>query len=119
MWLDHLFFPSGISHLAAPLARFRYITWPQLAPTTFFVVIMSVIGGLQGSFDQARVMTNGGPAGATTTLGYYIYNKAFLEFRLGYACTVAWTMFLAILVITLVNWRYGNRFVESAAKCIP
>jgi multiple sugar transport system permease protein len=67
---------------AAPLARFRYITWPQLAPTTFFVVIMSVIGGLQGGFDQAR--------------------------------TVAWTMFLAILVITLVNWRYGNRFVESA-----
>ncbi|HEY3413668.1 MAG TPA: sugar ABC transporter permease [Armatimonadota bacterium] len=99
---------------AAAWAKFRNVTWPQLAPTTFFVIIMSVIGGLQGGFDQARVMTNGGPAGATTTLGYYIYNKAFLEFRLGYACTVAWTMFAAILVITLINWRFGNRFVESA-----
>lgn len=99
---------------AAPWAKFWSVTWPQLAPTTFFVVIMSVIGGLQGGFDQARVMTNGGPAGATTTLGYYIYNKAFLEFRLGYACTVAWTMFFAILVITLINWRFGSRFVESA-----
>lgn len=99
---------------AAPWAKFWNVTWPQLAPTTFFVVIMSVIGGLQGGFEVARVMTNGGPAGATTTLGYYIYNKAFLEFRLGYACTVSWTMFLAILVITLIQWRTGSRYVESA-----
>ena len=45
-------------------SRFRHVTWPQLAPTTFFIAIMSVIGGLQGGFEQARVMTNGGPAGA-------------------------------------------------------
>lgn len=94
--------------------KFWNVTWPQLAPTTFFVVIMSVIGGLQGGFEVARVMTNGGPAGATTTLGYYIYNKAFLEFRLGYASTVAWTMFMAILVITLIQWRYGSRIVEAS-----
>jgi multiple sugar transport system permease protein len=95
-------------------AKFRNVTWPMLAPTTFFVVIMSAIGGLQGGFEVARVMTNGGPAGATTTLAYYIYNKAFLEFRLGYASTVAWTMFAAILLITLLQWRFGSRYVESA-----
>jgi multiple sugar transport system permease protein len=99
---------------AGPWARFWNITWPQLAPTTFFVVVMSVIGGLQGGFEVAKVMTNGGPAGSTTTLGFYIYNKAFLEFRLGYACTVAWTMFLVILAITLFNWRFGSRYVENA-----
>jgi multiple sugar transport system permease protein len=99
---------------AGKWSKFWSVTWPQLAPTTFFVVIMSVIGGLQGGFEVARVMTNGGPAGATTTLGFYIYNQAFLEFRLGFACAIAWTMFLAIFVITLLQWRYGSRFVESS-----
>ena len=44
-------------------AQFRHVTWPQLAPTTFFILIISLIGGLQGGFEQARVMTAGGPAG--------------------------------------------------------
>ncbi len=48
---------------AARLQRFWHITWPQLAPTTFFIAVMSTIGGLQGGFDMARVITQGGPAG--------------------------------------------------------
>lgn len=98
---------------AGAWAKFRHVTWPQLAPTTFFVVIMSAIGGLQGGFEQARVMTQGGPAESTTTLGYYIYIKAFQEFEFGYASTIAWTLFLIIMAITLFNWRYGNRYVEA------
>src|SRR5436853_3293671 len=84
---------------------FRHVTWPQLAPTTFFIVVMSFIGGLQGGFEQARVMTAGGPAGTTTTLAYYIYTKAFEEFQIGYASAVAWVLFAAIFAITLVNWK--------------
>jgi multiple sugar transport system permease protein len=98
---------------AGPWARFWNVTWPQLAPTTFFVVVMSTIGGLQGGFEQARVMTQGGPAESTTTLGYYIYIKAFQEFEFGYASTIAWTLFLIIMAITLFNWRYGSRYVET------
>jgi multiple sugar transport system permease protein len=98
---------------AGPWAKFWSVTWPQLAPTTFFVVVMSAIGGLQGGFEQARVMTQGGPAESTTTLGYYIYIKAFQEFEFGYASTVAWTLFLMIMAITLLNWRYGSRYVET------
>lgn len=94
-------------------ARFRHVTWPQLAPTTFFIVIMSFIGGLQGGFEQARVMTGGGPAGTTTTLSYYIYIKAFEEFQIGYASAVAWMLFLIIFAITLVNWRFGSRMVND------
>lgn len=89
--------------------RFRYVTWPQLAPTTFFIIIMSCIGGLQGGFEVARVMTEGGPAGTTTTLSYYIYNKAFTEFRLGYASAIAWVLFVIVFIITLFNWKFGNR----------
>ncbi|MHC4199340.1 MAG: carbohydrate ABC transporter permease, partial [Planctomycetota bacterium] len=44
-------------------ATFRHVIWPQLAPTTFFIVVMSFIGAFQGGFEQARVMTGGGPAG--------------------------------------------------------
>lgn len=94
-------------------AQFRHVTWPQLAPTTFFIVIMSFIGGLQGGFEQARVMTQGGPAGTTTTLTYYIYTKAFEEFQIGYASAIAWILFLLIFAITLVNWRFGSRYVND------
>jgi multiple sugar transport system permease protein len=88
---------------------FRHVTWPQLAPTTFFIVVMSFIGSLQGGFDQARVMTNGGPSGTTTTLAYYIYTKAFEEFQIGYASAVAWVLFTVIFVITLLNWKFGQK----------
>lgn len=91
---------------------FRNVTWPQLAPTTFFIVVMSFIGGLQGGFEQARVMTNGGPAGTTTTIAYYIYTKAFEEFQIGYASAVSWVLFAIIFAITLVNWKVGNREVN-------
>jgi len=94
-------------------AQFRHVTWPQLAPTTFFIIIMSFIGGLQGGFEQARVMTQGGPAGTTTTLTYYIYTKAFEEFQIGYASAIAWILFLLIFAITLINWRFGSRYVND------
>jgi len=57
-------------------------------------------------------MTQGGPAGTTTTLSYYIYNLAFEQLNMGYAATVAWFMFVMILGLTLINWRYGNRYVN-------
>jgi len=90
-------------------ATFRHVIWPQLAPTTFFIVVMSFIGGLQGGFEQARVMTGGGPAGTTTTLTYYIYTKAFEEFDIGYSCSIAWVLFIIIFVVTLINWKFGSR----------
>lgn len=97
---------------AGKWAIFRNVTWPQLAPTTFFIVVMSFIGGLQGGFEQARVMTSGGPAGTTTTIAYYIYTKAFEEFQIGYASAISWVLFAIIFVITLINWKVGNKEVN-------
>jgi multiple sugar transport system permease protein len=74
---------------------------------------MGMIGGLQGGFEMARVMTNGGPAGQTTTLAYYIYTEGFETGRLGYASAVSWTLFLLVLVVTLFNWKFGNRYVND------
>lgn len=93
--------------------RFWNITWPQLAPVTFFIAIMSVISGLQGGFEMARAMTQGGPAGSTTTLAYYIYSEGFQNGRMGYASAAAWTLFLLVFLLSIFNFRYGNRHVND------
>jgi len=94
---------------AGPLQRFVSITWPQLAPVTFFIIIMSVISGLQGGFEMARTMTQGGPGGATTTLSYFVFSEGFTTGRLGYASAIAWTLFAFVFAVTLLNWKFGNR----------
>lgn len=98
---------------ASPLQRFWNVTWPQLAPVTFFIVIMAVIGGLQGGFEMARTMTKGGPAGSTTTLAYYVYTEGFETGRLGYASAVAWALFVLVFSVTMFNWKFGNRYVNE------
>ncbi|MEO6873937.1 MAG: sugar ABC transporter permease [Opitutaceae bacterium] len=98
---------------ATPMQRFWYITWPQLAPVTFFISIMSVIYGLQGGFEMARAMTTGGPAGSTTTLSYFIFNEGFETGRIGYASAIAWVLFLLVFVLSVCNFRYGNRNAED------
>ena len=91
-----------------------HITWPMLAPTTFFIFTMSVIYGFQGGFEAAYIMTRGGPAGSTTTLSYYIYNTAYTgELRLGYGSAIAWVLFVIVLSVTLFNWRFGGRAVTG------
>jgi multiple sugar transport system permease protein len=92
--------------------KFWRITWPMVSPTTFFIFTMSLIGGFQGGFEQAMVMTGGGPAGATTTISYYIYNHAFQWNHMGYAAAIAWVLFAAVFVATLLNWRFGGRVVH-------
>lgn len=93
---------------AGKWTTFRWIIWPMLAPTTFFIVVMSVIGGLQGGFEQVYIMTAGGPGGATTTLSYYIYDKGFEWFEMGYASAVAWFLFFLVFLVTLLQWKYGR-----------
>lgn len=94
---------------ASPTQRFWHVTWPQLAPVTFFIFVMGIIHGLQGGFEMARVMTLGGPAGSTTTLAYFIYIEGFETGRLGYASAAAWVLFLLVFILSLLNFRFGNR----------
>jgi multiple sugar transport system permease protein len=96
---------------AGPWAKFWSITWPMISPTTFFILIMSIIGGFQSGFMTANVMTGGGPAGSTTTIEYYLYQTAFEKFNMGYASAVAWFLFAVILVLTLAAWKLGGRVV--------
>jgi multiple sugar transport system permease protein len=93
--------------------KFWNVTWPQLAPTTFFIVIMSFIGGLSAGFEVARVMTEGGPAGTTTTLAYYIYIRGFQDLQMGYASALAWLLIAMIFIITMFNWKFGSRALND------
>ena len=79
--------------------KFRSVTWPMLIPTTFFVLALSVIAGLQGGFQAAYIMTGGNSA--------CMYSSAHQWFKMGYAVFV--TRFLSVLipVVILFNWRYG------------
>ena len=90
--------------------QIRFITVPLIFPTTFFILVTSTIGAIQG-FDQFYVMTRGGPAGATTTLVYYIFQNAFEWFNMGYAATAAAALFVIIMTITLLQWRFSKHSI--------
>ncbi len=85
--------------------KFRFITWPLLTPTTFFILVMSLIGSFQ-VFDQVYMMTQGGPGHATTVYNYYLYQNAFQFFKMGYASAMAWILFAIIAVITYIQMKF-------------
>ena len=92
--------------------KFWHITWPMISPTTFFIMIMSVIGGFQSGFDSAYIMTGGGPNHSTTTIMYYIWENAFSWHHMGYAAAISWVLFVIIFIFTLLNWKTGGRRVH-------
>jgi multiple sugar transport system permease protein len=91
--------------------RFWRITLPLLSPMVFLAVVLTVISSFQ-VFDQAYVMTNGGPANATNTIVLYIYQNGFQYFRMGYASAIAWVLFGVIFVFTLAQMRLQGRWVQ-------
>ncbi|HYN87178.1 MAG TPA: sugar ABC transporter permease, partial [Ardenticatenaceae bacterium] len=96
---------------AGMLARFRHITVPLLMPTSFFLLIISIIGSLQ-VFTQVYIMTSGGPLGRTRTIGFYLYEKAFKHFEMGYASAMAYVLFAMIFIFTMLQVRTMRRDVE-------
>ncbi|EAG8715794.1 sugar ABC transporter permease [Listeria monocytogenes] len=86
---------------------FRYVTWPSLSRTTFLVTTMLIINAFQ-VFDQAYVLTKGGPGNSTITLVYYIYNEGFGGLKMGYASAISFVLFLIILVFSIINMRVNK-----------
>ena len=88
--------------------KFRHVTWPELRPTTFFILTTNLIGGFQ-IFDQVFIMTGGGPEGATTTILYYVYQNMYVfEGRLGYASALSIFLFGIVFAVTLVNYLVSS-----------
>lgn len=86
---------------------FTQITMPSITKTTFLVSTMLIIGTFQ-VFDQAFVLTKGGPGNATITIVYYIYNNGFKNLDMGYASSISLVLFAIILFMTVINSRINK-----------
>lgn len=95
---------------ASAWRRTLNITIPLLSPVILFNVIIGLIGGFQ-YFVEPFIITQGGPADATLTYGLYLYNNAFLFFKMGYAAAMAWILFVIIMVITMLLLRTASKWV--------
>lgn len=94
---------------ATGIKQFLYITVPMVRPTTFFLAIMGIIASFK-VFDLISVMTNGGPGNSTSVMAYYIYKTAFTDYKMGYACALAWALFVVIFIVTLFQWKFQSRY---------
>ncbi|RYG33730.1 sugar ABC transporter permease [bacterium] len=106
----HLY-EAAILDGAGPLARLRSVTLPMLSPVIFFNVVMGVIGSFQ-AFTEAYVMTKGGPEGSTTFYSLYLFQRAWGTLDMGYACAMAWVLFVVIAATTALVFRGQKRWVN-------
>jgi multiple sugar transport system permease protein len=87
------------------------ITIPMLSPTTFFLLITNIISSFQ-VFGQINIMTQGGPGTSTTVIAYYIYLSGFRYYKMGYSASMAWFLFIAIFIVTLIQWKGQKKWVN-------
>lgn len=93
--------------------RLFSITLPMLSPSTFFVVVLSLINGFQ-VFDQVYVMTGGGPNNSSRVVVQEVYDLTFRYGQAGMASALSWLLFVVILIITLIQFRGQKRWVNYA-----
>lgn len=108
---DHLYEAASLDG-TTPWQRFWHITVPMLMPTTFFVTTISLISSFQ-VFDQVWVMTQGGPAGATSVMVELIYKNAFSYYQMGYASAISWVLFALIFAVTVAQNLLQKRLDRS------
>jgi len=108
----HLYEAASIDG-AGRWRQFTNITLPMLSPTILLNMIMATIGAFQ-VFAAAYILTNGGPARSTLFYAYYLFNRAFVYFNMGYASAMAWLLFLIILALTALQLFYSRKWVHYA-----
>ncbi len=94
-------------------SRFLHVRLPMLSPSLFFATVMTVISSLQ-VFAQPFILTGGGPGISTSTIVYYLYQKGFQSYEMGYASAIAWFLFMMIMTVTFVQFRGQKRWVHYA-----
>ncbi len=103
-------YEAGIMDGTNAWQKFRYVTLPTISPTTFFLVVTSIIGGFQ-NFAPIKILTNGGPGDSTNVFAIHLYEEAFQNYDFSYAAAQAVLMFAIILVITLIQWYAQKKWV--------
>lgn len=95
---------------ANSISLFTNITWPLLGPTLFYVLSVGMINSLK-AFTEIDVMTQGGPLNATNTMAYNLYQNAFQFFQMGKASAIAVLLFMMMLLLTWIQFRFIDRNV--------
>ena len=98
---------------AGPWRRLFGVTLPLLSPSTFFVIVISLINAFQ-VFDQVYAMTGGGPAGASTVVVQQVYDLTFRYGAAGEASALSWMLFMLVLAVTIVQIVGQKRWVTYA-----
>jgi multiple sugar transport system permease protein len=88
-------------------AKLKTVTIPQMTPVIFYNLVLGMIAGFQ-VFAQPLIMTGGGPRYSTLFVVLYLYQNAFANFRMGYASAIAWALFLVILALTVLVFRFSS-----------
>lgn len=96
---------------AGPFQQFWNVTLPLMTPVILYSVILGLSQGLQ-VFTQAYIITQGGPANATTFYVFYLYNQAFRYSQMGTASAMAWILFIITFVLALLIFRSSERWVH-------
>ena len=91
--------------------RFRDVTIPCISPTTFFLMIITMVNSLQ-AYDQIQILTQGGPSGSTRTLLYMYYQLGFEEFNMGQATAVAIVLILITVLLSVVQFTGSKKWVH-------
>ena len=87
---------------------FRHITIPMLKPVTFYLIITGIIGGSQMFIEPSIMVDNGGVNYSAATVVYYLWDKAFKNYQMGYACAVGWVLAIFIFAVTFVQFKYSS-----------
>ena len=95
--------------------RFVNVTIPIISPIILFNMIISIIGSFQ-VFTAVFIMTDGGPQDSTLFMVLYLYRNAFELFKMGYAASLAWVLFLIIMTFTAIQFFFANRWVYYEGK---
>lgn len=88
---------------------------PILSPVLFFNLIIGIIGSFQ-VFTGSFIMTKGGPQDSTLFMVLYIYRNAFEYFKMGYAATLSWVLFVILMIFTVIQFLFANRWVYYEGK---
>lgn len=93
-----------------PLRKLWHVTIPLMTPTIFFNLVMALINTFQ-VFNEAYIMTEGGPNNSTLFYVYYLFRTAFTDSKMGYACALAWGLFLIILFLSSLIFMTSKKWV--------
>ncbi len=97
-------------------ARFRWVTWPLLAPTSVFVLVLTTLLTLQ-TFETVAVLTQGGPQGTSETLVYRIWSVGFTpSFRIGYASLLSFLLLIVVVGIGALGALAGRRLRQRVGQ---